>query len=1212
MKKTRILFSLLLILTLTLSVALTSCFGGTGGGGGNGGEIIPAEKYAVTFVNGAEDATGEAPASLEIEEGADLTLPANPFTREGYKFTGWRYGANVYTAGATFKMPAVDVTFTAVWEEVIVDVPTLSELDGKFYDASNWEYMTNNNGASNDGGNIPYSMADGSIKFHNANQAILMGDQTNGTYSFMLKATNDFSIWFNSSTKDNANNSSYRLNYAYGELRIALSSAPEQSAAVVGGDLYKKGEWNRFDIVFSTTDGVCEIKLYVNGERAPLAAGNNTTPHIKVENNVLTHTQPAMFSTGEYMVVKVWEAHNFVQLKPVAKADEKDLPIIACIGASITEGAGAGHFYNESYPAQLQNALGGLYNVVNFGNSGKTVRTDLGDDVAWLKQNQFKGVQAIVPDIAILNIGTNDSKTSNDPLSTYESFNEAYEYLIDQLLAINPDMQIIICTVPYAYSDIWGINNDNIANIIAPVQRDLAEARGFELIDLYEYSQGKSHLFPDGVHPNTKGYEMFVKIIKKALLEGDEALTEEFIASINEEYGAKVPNAYATVDSVVIDNMTLTITGKTNDEGLKLYVGQEPTDDTVYNSYTDLVFGEEEAFSVSFDLKTMPIGGWYNVRLYFTDGNYHTISLNDAKNGSGEALALWSWVILENTQVQICSWNEGEIPTLSFKVEEYVKPSFEATITGGSIEEKDGQILLTVTGTTNDTSLILLVGVSDDPSIYGHEVTVADGNFTATLDLSSLEAGLGWYNVRIVMSDGNMIPVPYNKLGVNVEDTFYSANKKVVIKNWSAGDKLTSLLVENYDSSYTLTATEVKFENGKLVFSGTTTNVRTLTAYLYNTAEAIMDYKADAVLAEDGSFTVEIALDQLTMAAGNWYYLWTSVNGGDLTKVVYQDYDASEYYGYGYRTYKWEYWEGIAVNYSNFEYSLTETSITEVDGKATLTIAGLMKDSTIAADTITLKLDKTKGTKEVIDLENLETEAGKFRFVYDISGLINSAVTTQYSEEAYFIRLYVGGAKKADVNSRWMANELFEKIEIGEGVYYFMKNGASSWNTLGLVRLDAEVETFDYFLQGGQVSMSNMPFSLTAEGETAYLKFDGLFGASNKVERTIELILTTEDPSDTPASLDASMIVYTAANKYEGDSNQAFSFKIDVKEIGKQSGWMRFVLKVTEGDKVAYYTIKPSVPAHTGDWNAIGESVTIDGIKYELAICWSSLFIQTP
>ena len=1090
------------------------------------------------------------------------------------------------------------------------DVPTLSELDEKFYNPHNWVYMTNNNGASLDGGDIPYAMADGSIKFHRANQAIEMGDFSNATVSFMLKATNDFSIWLNSSSIDNANNSSYRLNYAYGQLRIALSSAPEQAAAVISEENYKKAEWNRFDIVFSTENKVCQIKVYVNGVRADLSSGDNTTPQVKVEDNILTHTQPAMFSTGNYMVVKVWEAHNFIQLKPVAKADEKDVPIIACIGASITEGAGAENFYLESYPAQLQNALAGNYNVINFGNSGKTVNPNLGEE-SWMNQYQWTGVQAIVPDIAILNIGTNDSKVHNNP--NYDDFYANFKHLIDSLLEVNPEMRIMICTVPYAYSDIWGISNENIANIIAPVQRDVAEEYGFELIDLYEYSQDKSYLFPDGVHPNTKGYEMFVKIIFKAVLEGAEALTEEFIAGINAEYGPKVPNAYGEIHSVVIKDMTLTITGKTNDSGLKLFIGEKPDDASKHNFYQDIVLADDESFTVSFDLTKLVISGdWYNARLYFTDGNYVTVSLNDLTDGEGGTYGLWSYVPLENTQIQICSWDEGGIPTLSFAISAYTKPSFETTVTGGSIVAENDQIILTVTGTTTDPNAVLLVGVSDDPAVYGHAMTIVDGSFTATLDLATLEAGSGWYNIRIVMSDGKMTSVPYDLLNVNVEDQFYSSNKKVTIKNWSAGDKLTSLSVEPYDASYTLTATEIKFENGKLVFSGTTTNVRTLTAYLYNTDEGILDYKADAVIAEDGSFTVEIALDQLTMAAGNWYYLWTSANGGDLTKVVYENYDSSEYHGYGFRTYKWEYWEGIAVNYSNFEYGITNYSITEVDGKAILTIEGIMKDSTIAADTITLRLDKTKGDKEQIDIQNLATEAGTFKFVYDISALKNSAVATQYSEEAYFIRLFVGGSKKADINSRWAANDLFEQIEIGEGRYMFMRNSGSAWNTLGLVRFEGEVEVFDYFLQGGKPSTSNMPFALTAEGETAYLTFSGLFGATNKKERTIQLLLTTEDPSDNPASLDEAKIVYVAENLYTGDSNQEFSFKIDVKEIGKQSGWMRFVLKVTEDGVTSYYTVKPDVPAHTGDWNAIGAPITIDGIKYELAICWSSLFIQTP
>ena len=1754
MLKRQVLVSCLLILTLVFSmIALGSCDVIKGFFGDNGTTETP------------DDNGGNETPDIGGEENPDDGKEENPGTGDEKPDIGGNENP---------------------------DVPTLSELPDAFYNAASWVYMTNNDGASLDGGDIPYAMSDGSIKFHRANQAIQIGDLTNATVSFMLKGTNDWSIWFNSSSIDNANNSSYRLNYAYGGLRIALSSAPELAAAIIDDSNYNKGEWNRFDIVFSTDDGICDIKVYINGTRAALSAGDNTTPMVSVADNTLTHTQPAMFSTGEYMVVKVWEAHNYVQLKPVAKADEEDLPIIACIGASITEGAGAGNFYTESYPAQLQNALKGQYNVVNFGNSGKTVNPNLGEE-SWMNQYQWTGVQAIVPDIAILNIGTNDSKTHNNP--NYDDFYTNFKYLIDSLLEVNPEMRIMICTVPYAYSDIWGISNENIANIIAPVQRDVAEEYGFELIDLYEFSQNKSYLFPDGVHPNTKGYEMFVKIISKAVLEGADALTDEFIASIDAEYGPKVPDASVTVNSVVIKDMTLTITGKTNDNGLKLYVGQDPSDNSVYNTYTDLIFAENgEDFSVSFDLTTMPIGGWYNVRLYFTDEFYYTVSLNELSDGEGGTYGLWTYIPLETTQVQICSWDEGSIPTLSFAVKEYTKPAHTISVSGGSIVVENDKIILTVTGNTTDPNALLYVNAveGDDPAIYGHALTIADdGSFTVSLDLGTLELGRGWYNIRLRMADGNIVPVPYDMLGVNVEDVFYCSNRKVTIKNWSTSDKLASLSIEEYDSSYTLTATEIKFENGKLVFSGVTTNVNTLTAYLYNTDEGIDSYKADATINEDGSFTVEIDLAQLTMSDGNWYYLWTSVNDGNLTKVIYENYDKSELYGSGYRVYRWEYWEGIAIAYNSFDYSITNYSITEIDGKAFLTVEGYFKDSTIAAETITLRLDKTggskqqldavnlateagqfkfvyditdlydssvttqykeeayflrlfvsgtkkadinsrwaaadlfnkvqignaeyyfmrnnasnwytlglvklhshsytsqvtaptctaagyttytctcgdsytsdevvalghtevvdsavdatctatgltegkhcsvcnevlvaqneipkaehsyddqydescnncdfirdvecghfelnsipavaptctatgltegkvcakceaviveqtsvpalghtdevisavaptcqnvgytegvkcsvcneiltaptevakldnhnfvnntcewcglinptltvtsgsiveqdgkiiltisgntndkqlkllvgpqddlgvygydiavaddgsftvsvelsaleaigdwqnakffyfdgtskmvtyasvgvnendvfyatdkkvtiktwdgagnlslsvekhdssytltatevkfesgklvvngittnvkslvismfnkgedhfdtevkvnadgsfhyefdlatltanagnwyyvktsvnggdlakliytnydkseyhgygfrtykweysdgiavnysnfeygitnysitnvdgkafitvegilkdttvaantiqllldktKGTKEQIFLDNLATEAGTFKFVYDASALINSAVTTQYSEEAYFIRLYINGAKKYDVNSRWAAAALFHRVEIGDGVYYLMRNSGSSWNTLGLVRLQSEVETFDYILQGGQPDTNgNMPFALTAKDDTAYLSFEGLLGASNKVERTIELILTTEDPADNPASLDASKIVYTASNLYTGDSNTAFSFNIDVREIGKQSGWMRFVLKVTEGDTVSYYTIKPSVPAHTGDWYAQGSPITIDGVKYELAICWSSLFIQTP
>ena len=111
--------------------------------------------------------------------------------------------------------------------------------------------------------------------------------------------------------------------------------------------------------------------------------------------------------------------------------------------------------------------------------------------------------------------------------------------------------------------------------------------------------------------------------------------------------------------------------------------------------------------------------------------------------------------------------------------------------------------------------------------------------------------------------------------------------------------------------------------------------------------------------------------------------------------------------------------------------------------------------------------------------------------------------------------------------------------------------------------------------------------------------------------RTFELVLTVEDPAEFPTSLDESKILYTASNVYSGDSNTQFTFKINATDdVGKNNDWIRLVLKVTEGDTVSYYTIKPIVPAHTGDWYACAEPITLNGVKYEMAICWSSFFFQ--
>lgn len=59
--------------------------------------------------------TGDAPAAAVMAESSTFQLPANPFHRPGYQFTGWSYGGRVYQPGETFTMPNSNVTFSAQW-----------------------------------------------------------------------------------------------------------------------------------------------------------------------------------------------------------------------------------------------------------------------------------------------------------------------------------------------------------------------------------------------------------------------------------------------------------------------------------------------------------------------------------------------------------------------------------------------------------------------------------------------------------------------------------------------------------------------------------------------------------------------------------------------------------------------------------------------------------------------------------------------------------------------------------------------------------------------------------------------------------------------------------------------------------------------------------------------------------------------------------------
>ena len=106
---------LLRILTVLLIACFGACLfaacGGEGTGTGNGGDET---TYTLTY--DANGGTGTVAAETH-KEGDKVTLKgADAFTNEGYTFKEWSDGSKTYSAGASFTMPAKNVTMKAQWE----------------------------------------------------------------------------------------------------------------------------------------------------------------------------------------------------------------------------------------------------------------------------------------------------------------------------------------------------------------------------------------------------------------------------------------------------------------------------------------------------------------------------------------------------------------------------------------------------------------------------------------------------------------------------------------------------------------------------------------------------------------------------------------------------------------------------------------------------------------------------------------------------------------------------------------------------------------------------------------------------------------------------------------------------------------------------------------------------------------------------------------
>src|SRR5208282_1861310 len=96
------------------------------------------------------------------------------------------------------------------------------------------------------------------------------------------------------------------------------------------------------------------------------------------------------------------EAPGFdpAKLNPVATDDYKETIRLACVGDSITYGAGVKHRDHNSYPVQLGKLLGDKWEVKNFGHSGATMVKK--GDLPYDKTNEYKHALEFKPDVVVI------------------------------------------------------------------------------------------------------------------------------------------------------------------------------------------------------------------------------------------------------------------------------------------------------------------------------------------------------------------------------------------------------------------------------------------------------------------------------------------------------------------------------------------------------------------------------------------------------------------------------------------------------------------------------------------------------------------------------------------------------------------------------------------------------------------------------------------
>lgn len=198
---------------------------------------------------------------------------------------------------------------------------------------------------------------------------------------------------------------------------------------------------------------------------------------------------------------------------PACGEDRKDLIRVACVGDSITYGAGVQDREKNCYPAVLQSLLGDKYEVRNFGVSGATLLTT--GNKPYVNERAYKAALEFRPHVVVIKLGTNDTKPQN--WKHADDFTTDYKAFVESFTKLDTRPEVFLCTPVPAYPANFGIDGDRIRTGVKPKVEDLGKTLKLPVINLHAALSNKKDLFPDKIHPNADGAKLIAETAFQAI-----------------------------------------------------------------------------------------------------------------------------------------------------------------------------------------------------------------------------------------------------------------------------------------------------------------------------------------------------------------------------------------------------------------------------------------------------------------------------------------------------------------------------------------------------------------------------------------------------------------------------------------------------------------------------------------------------------------------